>query len=74
MRGRRQNSGALAPKALQTYYNILDPKEIQQRADTEIALEKVYGDWPVGTDPAVQQRETPLLHPRSRLARVVQLV
>jgi len=41
------------PKAFQTYYNIRDPKEIQQRADTEIPLENVYGDWPVGTDPAV---------------------
>jgi F420-dependent hydroxymycolic acid dehydrogenase len=41
------------PKAFKTYYNIRDPKEIQQRADTEIPLEKVYGDWPLGTDPAV---------------------
>jgi F420-dependent hydroxymycolic acid dehydrogenase len=40
------------PKAFQTYYNIRDPKEIQQRAEAEIPLEKVYGDWPVGTDPA----------------------
>jgi F420-dependent hydroxymycolic acid dehydrogenase len=41
------------PKAFKSYYNIRDPKEIQQRADSEVPLEKVYGDWPVGTDPAV---------------------
>jgi F420-dependent hydroxymycolic acid dehydrogenase len=39
------------PKAFKSYYNIRDPKEIQRRADAEIPLEKVYGDWPVGTDP-----------------------
>jgi TAT-translocated FGD2 family F420-dependent dehydrogenase len=41
------------PKAFKSYYNIRDPKEIQQRADSEVPLEKVYGDWPVSTDPAV---------------------
>jgi len=41
------------PKAFKSYYNIRDPKEIQRRADAEIPLEKVYGDWPVGTDPEV---------------------
>jgi F420-dependent hydroxymycolic acid dehydrogenase len=40
------------PKAFKSYYNIRDPKEIQQRADSEVPLEKVYGDWPVSTDPA----------------------
>jgi TAT-translocated FGD2 family F420-dependent dehydrogenase len=39
------------PKAFKSYYNIRDPEEIQRRADAEIPLEKVYGDWPVGTDP-----------------------
>lgn len=39
------------PKAFKTYYNIRDPKEIQRRAESEIPLEQVYGDWPVGTDP-----------------------
>jgi TAT-translocated FGD2 family F420-dependent dehydrogenase len=39
------------PKAFKSYYNIRDPKEIQRKADAEIPLEKVYGDWPVGTDP-----------------------
>ena len=41
------------PKAFKSYYNIRDPNEIQQRADSEVPLEKVYGDWPVSTDPAV---------------------
>jgi len=40
------------PKAFKSYYNIRDPDEIQQRADSEVPLEKVYGDWPVSTDPA----------------------
>jgi len=44
------------PKAFKSYYNIRDPKEIQRRADTEVPLEKVYGDWPVSTDPAVHAR------------------
>jgi alkanesulfonate monooxygenase SsuD/methylene tetrahydromethanopterin reductase-like flavin-dependent oxidoreductase (luciferase family) len=39
------------PKAFKSYYNVRDPEEIQRRADAEIPLEKVYGDWPVGTDP-----------------------
>ena len=41
------------PKAFKSYYNIRDPKEIQQRANSEVPLEKVYGDWPGSTDPAV---------------------
>jgi hypothetical protein len=40
----------------ETRYNIRDPKEIQERADSGVALEKVYGDWPVSTDPAVHAR------------------
>ena len=44
------------PKAFKSYYNIRDPKEIQQRADSEVPLEKVYGDWPVSTDPAIHTR------------------
>jgi hypothetical protein len=42
---------AAATLAFKTYYNVRDPEEIQRRADAEIPLEKVYGDWPVGTDP-----------------------
>jgi hypothetical protein len=34
-----------------SYYNIRDPKEIQRHADSEVPPEKVYGDWPVSTDP-----------------------
>ena len=41
------------PKAFETYYNVRDPKTIQQRAEAEIPPEKVYADWPVGTDPNV---------------------
>ena len=41
------------PKAFKTYYNVRDPQTIQQRAESEIPLQKVYGDWPVSTDPTV---------------------
>jgi TAT-translocated FGD2 family F420-dependent dehydrogenase len=41
------------PKAFKTYYNIEDPAAIQQRAEADIPLDKIIGDWPVGTDPAV---------------------
>lgn len=41
------------PKAFKTYYNVRDPQEIQKRADAELPLEKVYGDWPVSSDPNV---------------------
>jgi TAT-translocated FGD2 family F420-dependent dehydrogenase len=41
------------PKAFTEYYNVRDPQTIQQRADSEVPLQKVYGDWPVSTDPQV---------------------
>jgi F420-dependent hydroxymycolic acid dehydrogenase len=41
------------PKAFTEYYNIRDPKTIQERADKEVPLEKLYGDWPISTDPQV---------------------
>lgn len=41
------------PKAFKSYYNVRDPKEIQKRADSEIPLEQVYSEWPIGTDPNV---------------------
>jgi F420-dependent hydroxymycolic acid dehydrogenase len=41
------------PKAFKTYYNIRDPEVIQQRAEAELPLERVYSEWPVSTDPAV---------------------
>jgi F420-dependent hydroxymycolic acid dehydrogenase len=44
---------ALLPKRFKTYYNVPDPAAIEQRADAELPLEKVFADWPVGTDPEV---------------------
>jgi TAT-translocated FGD2 family F420-dependent dehydrogenase len=41
------------PKAFKAYYNIEDPAAIQQHAEADIPLDKIIGDWPVGTDPAV---------------------
>lgn len=41
------------PKAWKPYFNIRDPKTIQQRADAEVPIEKVVEDWAIGTDPAV---------------------
>jgi G6PDH family F420-dependent oxidoreductase len=41
------------PKAWKPYYNVPDPRTIEQRANAEIPLEEVYKDWPVGTDPEV---------------------
>jgi hypothetical protein len=39
------------PKAFKGYYNVPDPARIQQRAEAEIALDKVMDGWPIGTDP-----------------------
>lgn len=39
------------PKAFKAYYNIRDPQAIQQRAASEIPLQKVYSKWPVSTEP-----------------------
>ena len=39
------------PKAFTEYYNVRDPQTIEQRADAELPLDKVYADWPVSTDP-----------------------
>ena len=47
------------PKAFESYYNIRDPKVIQKRADSEMSLEKVYGDWPVSTDPGSTSERSP---------------
>jgi TAT-translocated FGD2 family F420-dependent dehydrogenase len=41
------------PKAFKTYYNTADPAEIEQQANADLPLDKVYGDWAVGTDPQV---------------------
>lgn len=39
------------PKAFEGYYNVPDPTRIQQRAEAEIALDKVMEGWPIGIDP-----------------------
>jgi TAT-translocated FGD2 family F420-dependent dehydrogenase len=44
------------PKAFKGYHNIPDPAEIERRAHAELPLEKVYGDWPVSTDPKVHTK------------------
>jgi TAT-translocated FGD2 family F420-dependent dehydrogenase len=39
------------PRAFKKYYNTTDPAEIEQQANADLPLDKVYADWPVGTDP-----------------------
>ena len=41
------------PKAFTELYNVRDPEKIQQLADEQIPLQKVYNEWPVSTDPEV---------------------
>ena len=41
------------PKAWNPYFNIRDPKTIEDRAETEVPLEAVTEGWPVATDPEV---------------------
>ena len=43
----------LLPKGFKNYYNVADPAEIQRQADSELPLEQVSGEWPIGTDPAI---------------------
>lgn len=52
-RSKRPNSGAFCRRALKKYYNVADPAEIQRQADSELPLEQVSGDWPIGTDPTI---------------------
>ena len=40
------------PKAWKPYYNVRDPKEIEERAMREIPAEKVSEGWPISTNPA----------------------
>jgi len=40
------------PKAFKGYHNIPDPAEIERRAQAELPLPKVFGDWIVSSDPA----------------------
>jgi F420-dependent hydroxymycolic acid dehydrogenase len=39
------------PKAFKGYENIPDPAQIEQRAQAELPLPKVYGDWTVSSNP-----------------------
>lgn len=41
------------PKAFKSYYNLRDPQAIQDRANSEIQLQKLISQWPVGTNPEV---------------------
>lgn len=41
------------PKAFKTYFNVRDPQAIQDKAEAELPLQKVYGKWPISTDPDV---------------------
>jgi len=41
------------PKAFKSYYNVRDPSRIEQLADSEVSLEDLIEDWPVGTDAKV---------------------
>jgi len=41
------------PKAFKTYYNMRDPKSIQDRADAEMPLDQVSKDSTLSTDLAV---------------------
>jgi TAT-translocated FGD2 family F420-dependent dehydrogenase len=38
------------PNAFRSYFNITDPAEIQKRAEAEVSLETLAGQWPVSTD------------------------
>jgi TAT-translocated FGD2 family F420-dependent dehydrogenase len=44
------------PKAFKTYYNIRDPQTIQERATSEIELQRMVSKWPVSTDPDVHAK------------------
>jgi F420-dependent hydroxymycolic acid dehydrogenase len=39
------------PKAFKGYQNISDPAQIERRAQLELPLPKVYGDWTVSSNP-----------------------
>lgn len=41
------------PRAFKKYYNNSDPAAIQQQAGSDISIDKIVGEWPIGTDPAV---------------------
>jgi alkanesulfonate monooxygenase SsuD/methylene tetrahydromethanopterin reductase-like flavin-dependent oxidoreductase (luciferase family) len=39
------------PKAFKGYQNIPDPAQIERRAQAELPLSKVFGDWTVSSNP-----------------------
>ena len=41
------------PRAFKKYYNTTDPAAIQQQAASDIPIDKILADWPIGTDPAI---------------------
>ena len=41
------------PKAWKPYFNIRDPKTIQQRAEAEVSIDQVVEGWAIGTNPDV---------------------
>lgn len=45
------------PKAFDKYYNVRDPKEIQQEASHEVPIEKVISSWTISTDPNVHAKK-----------------
>jgi TAT-translocated FGD2 family F420-dependent dehydrogenase len=44
------------PNAFKSYFNIRDPQAIENKADSELPLEKIYSKWPVSTDPDVHAK------------------
>jgi TAT-translocated FGD2 family F420-dependent dehydrogenase len=40
------------PNAFKRYFNVRDPVEIQRRAEAEVQLEELIGQWPASMDPA----------------------
>ncbi len=41
------------PKGFKKYYNNPDPASIERQADSEIPLQQIIADWPVGADPKI---------------------
>jgi TAT-translocated FGD2 family F420-dependent dehydrogenase len=41
------------PKAFKSYFGIGDPSEIQRRAEAEVSMNEILGDWAIGTDPQI---------------------
>jgi hypothetical protein len=51
----------VGPEAFKGYYNVSDPTRIQQRAEAEIALDKVMNGWPtIPGSVTVSHRISPL--------------